>query len=228
MPRRRPPPPDPKDDGDLRYVPLEDDSAPPHPHEVTDDGAGSAPLPDSVAVSGPIKAGRGRTPDSEKWWVSAWMALIDGESMEGAVGRRLARKGAALSVEIASGHVQARIAATKTQIVRAAFSTETFDQETWAAVLTPLAGSLDMIAALLAGDLPRRAENALNALGLSFIPPTPRYECSCAEGWAAPCAHAAALHYVVGDLLAADPLLLFQLRGLPRTQIAPLLLSIHP
>lgn len=228
MPKRRPPAPDPKDDGDLRYVPPEDEAMPVRPHDVTDDGAGTPPLPDSVAVSGPVKAGRGRAKPIDKWWVTAWAALIDGESMEGTIGRRLARKGVALSVEIGLGHVQARIQATKTQIVRAAFSTETFSDTEWAAILTPLAASLDKMAALLAGDLPPSAEAALNALSLSFIPPVPRYECSCPEGWAAPCIHAAALHYVVGDLLESDPLLLFQLRGLPRTQIVPLLLGIYP
>ncbi|HZS33253.1 MAG TPA: SWIM zinc finger family protein, partial [Methylomirabilota bacterium] len=45
-----------------------------------------------------------------------------------------------------------------------------------------------------------------------------RTECSCPD-WANPCKHVAAVHYVLGEFLDRDPLLLFELRGRPRARL---------
>ena len=81
------------------------------------------------------------------------------------------------------------------------------------------------VAALLAGDLPFTLVEHAEEAGVELLPYGSELAttCSCG-GWADPCTHALAVLYQLAWLVEADPLVLFQLRGLGRDQ---LLVRLH-
>ena len=76
-------------------------------------------------------------------------------------------------------------------------------------------------AQLLAGEMPPEIEEAFAAAGVSLFPGSAgdlAAECTCPD-WTAPCKHAAATHYILGEQFDEDPFLLFRLRGRTQDQI---------
>jgi hypothetical protein len=84
----------------------------------------------------------------------------------------------------------------------------------WEALLDLVSSEVGFAAALLDGELPPELVDLARAAGLDLLPGpgdlTPN--CSCPD-WADPCKHAAAVCYLVGDVLDADPMALLLLRG---------------
>src|SRR5262249_40254416 len=95
------------------------------------------------------------------------------------------------------------------------------DDRAWEQAIRAMAGKARFAAQLLAGEMPRRIEEAFMAARATLFPARAadlRTECSCPDS-ANPCKHIAAVHYVLGDAFDRDPFLLFELRGRSKDQV---------
>lgn len=84
-----------------------------------------------------------------------------------------------------------------------------------------IAAKAGLISRLLLGELPESIERSFAGVGLHLLP-TSRQDfitrCSCPD-YSNPCKHVAGVFYYLAARLDEDPLLLFELRGLPREQL---------
>jgi len=158
------------------------------------------------------------------WWGQRWIAAL--ESL-GAVyanrlprGRTYARKGAVEDLTIASGQVTARVWGSRARPYRVTLQLPAFDDATWQAVTTALAGRLRHAATLLEGRMPEDIDDVLAECGVSLFPTARELttRCSCPDA-ANPCKHVAAVHYVLAQSFDADPFLLPTLRGRDRPSL---------
>ncbi|BCJ32511.1 hypothetical protein Athai_00140 [Actinocatenispora thailandica] len=158
------------------------------------------------------------------WWSRAWLdalqqqALIDPNRLPR--GRTYARSGAVRDAVVTAGAASARVRGSRPTAYRVEVRVATFDDAGWARVLDAIGGQLAHTAALLDGELPPSIVDDVAAAGLSLLP-GPReltVSCDCPDR-AVPCKHAAALCYVLADLLDTDPFALLLLRGRHRTAV---------
>jgi uncharacterized Zn finger protein len=95
-----------------------------------------------------------------------------------------------------------------------------FPARTFEAAVRRLAGRAASAASLLAGRLPGDAEAAFGKTRYGLLPRRPgEVEQSCTCGTAPPCDHLLAVHSALAARLAADPMLLFELRGRSREEV---------
>lgn len=100
-----------------------------------------------------------------------------------------------------------------------------YSERVWQRVYDRLAEEARYAASLLAGSMPDGIEAVFAEFGVPLLPvgiEELKYTCKCGE-WMRPCRHAAAAWYLLGERIAADPLLLLELRGRGREQILPAL-----
>ena len=177
----------------------------------------SVPIP----VEGGIVA---RTARGQKfgttWWASRWIAVLESFGWESRLqrGRRYARAGQVLSIDLAPGRVEARVQGSRPRPYRVSIQIPPLDDAAWERVIEALAGRAIFAARLLAGEMPQDIEEAFAAAGASLFPTSARdvrTRCSCPD-WANPCKHIAAVYYLLGEAFDRDPFVIFRLRG--RTQ----------
>jgi uncharacterized Zn finger protein len=183
----------------------------------------AGPAPDEeIAIGDVPPAARRRF--GATWWSRAWLdalqqqALIDPNRLPR--GRTYARSGAVRDAVVAAGTASARVRGSRPTPYQVEVRVATFDDAGWGRVLDAIGGQLAHTAALLDGELPPSIVDDVAAAGLPLLP-GPReltVSCNCPDR-AVPCKHAAALCYVLADLLDTDPFALLLLRGRPRTAV---------
>lgn len=92
----------------------------------------------------------------------------------------------------------------------------------WAEVIAELGSRAAFVSRLLLNEVPDTIEEPFEALGLHLLPRSVKEmktQCSCPD-YANPCKHVAGLDYFLAARLDQDPFLLFELRGLPRTELS--------
>lgn len=155
------------------------------------------------------------------WWGRAWVdaletrAHLDPNRLPR--GRTYARQDRVSTLHVGAGEVTAFVRGGRPGRYRVLVRVRTHDDEEWDRLVATIAGRAAHAAALLDGDLdPEVADDARSA-GVDLLPGPgdllPR--CSCPD-WADPCKHAAAVCYLVADVLDDDPFALFTLRGRSR------------
>ncbi|BCJ26609.1 SWIM zinc finger family protein [Actinocatenispora sera] len=179
--------------------------------------------PDREIVIGDV-APAARRRFGATWWSRAWLdalqqqALIDPNRLPR--GRTYARSGAVRDAVVTAGAAAARVRGSRPTPYEVEVRVATFDGAEWGRVLDVIGGRLAHAAALLDGELPPSIVDDVAAAGLPLLP-GPReltVSCNCPDR-AVPCKHAAALCYVLADLLDTDPFALLLLRGRPRTAV---------
>lgn len=166
------------------------------------------------------------------WWGKRW---IDALEALGALyanrlprGRTYARKGTVSALEIGSGLVTARVAGSRPQPYRVRIGLPAFDDATWQAVVTALAGQVRHAAALADGRMPDDVDDTLAEAGVSLFPAPGELTTSCTCPDAAnPCKHVAAVHYVLAQAFDADPFLLPALRGRNEAELLAALRAVR-
>ncbi len=91
----------------------------------------------------------------------------------------------------------------------------------WAKSLKRLGENANWVTHLVLGDMPPTIEQALEGSPVSLLPRGTKEihsKCSCPD-WANPCKHVAGVYYRVAEMLDRDPFLLFELRGLKRSEL---------
>lgn len=176
-----------------------------------------------------IKAKSKRGDFVKNWWATRWIQAMEQVMDRGRLqrGRRYARKGQVLSLEVGQGAVSARVQGSRPTPYEVVIELKPLGDGAWAQVLEALAERPYFVAQLLAGEMPQEVEEAFAAVELNLFPKRHELfqECNCPD-WAAVCKHLAAVHYILGERLDEDPFLLFQLRGRTRDAILTALGSV--
>ncbi len=152
-----------------------------------------------------------------------WLKVLAGteERLKGRIrrGKTLARSGRIQSLEVAPGTVYADVE-DGGDLFRPILRVRTYEEEEWARTLALLGEDLGLLAALMEGDLDYDFVATLHRGGVSLFPERAELDgdCDCGD-YALPCAHGAAIHYLLAEALEGEPLLLFALRGRPREQL---------
>lgn len=172
----------------------------------------------------PSRGAGSRRTFGRTWWGKAWVtaleqrAALDRNRLPR--GRGYARRGTATPIVVEPGAVRTRVQGTRAKPYDVVVRVAQFDSAQWDRVLDTVAAQVGRTAALLDGELPPEVIDDVTAAGLSLLPGPgdlqPR--CSCPDV-ADPCKHAAAVCYLVADLMDADPFTLLTLRGRPRDEV---------
>ncbi|MDQ2802353.1 MAG: SWIM zinc finger family protein [Pseudomonadota bacterium] len=181
-------------------------------------------------VRGGIKARSKRGAFAETWWGQRWLAALESLDVGGRLqrGRSYARRGQVLDLTIAAGAVTARVQGSRPRPYSVSIGINTIAGTTRDKIGRALAGSLQIAAGLMAGEMPPEIEQACADAGLSLFPRRADQlvtRCSCPD-WSNPCKHVAAVYYLLAEEFDRDPFLLFRLRGLEREDIVRLLEAV--
>ena len=164
------------------------------------------------------------------WWGAAWVDALQGRARLDPNrlprGRSYARSGSVGDLHVAPGEVRAAVQGSRARPYDVHIRVRQFDNDEWDQLLDIVAAQLGHTAALLDGELPPEILDDVTTAGLELLPGPgdlqPR--CSCPD-WADPCKHAAAVCFLVADVLDADPFALLLLRGRDRDAILSALRS---
>jgi uncharacterized Zn finger protein len=169
--------------------------------------------------SGSARPGAKRRTFGHTWWGRAWIDAIETKARMDPNrlprGRTYARQNRVLNIEAAPGEVKAFVQGKQPRPYHVVVAVRQFTDPEWDAVLDAIAGKAAHAAALLDGELlPEILDEAELLPGPGDLVPS----CSCPD-WADPCKHAAAVCYLIADLLDDDPFTLLALRGRDRNQV---------
>ncbi len=169
--------------------------------------------PSSPGLAPGTRRGFGKTP-----WGAAWVnaletrARLDPNRLPR--GRTYARWGHVGPLTVAPGRIEASVTGSAVDAYRVWIRVRELDQAEWERLLDMISAQVGHAAALLDGELPPELVEEARSTGVDLLPGpgdlSPR--CSCPD-WADPCKHAAAVCYLVADVLDADPFALLLLRG---------------
>jgi uncharacterized Zn finger protein len=152
----------------------------------------------------------------EHWWSKRLITVLEsfGYGPRLARGRGYARSGAVQELEIRPGEVYASVQGSRRRPYSVTIEIDVLQAEQWRRVETQLAGRVDLLSALLAGQMPEHIEDAFHDTGLTLFPTRREFvaDCTCPD-MANPCKHIAATCYVLADRLDEDPFALLAWRG---------------
>jgi uncharacterized Zn finger protein len=125
-----------------------------------------------------------------------------------------------------AGEVRASVRGSRESAYRVRVRVRPFTDQEWELVVDAISAKAAHSAALLDGELSPAIVADVEAAGLDLLPGPGEIgtSCSCPD-WANPCKHAAAVCYLVADLLDDDPFTLLLLRGRSRDQMLAALRS---
>jgi len=177
----------------------------------------------AIVLSAPIRAESRRGDIGVEWWGRQWVEAMEHLGLDGRLnrGKRYARNGSVVRLEITHGMVYAEVQGSQRNPYRAAIHLKILSENDWKQALDMLAEQAIYAAKLLAGEMPSDIEAIFQHANLSLFPQTKRdiqFECSCPD-WGDPCKHTAAIYYLIAEQLDADPFILFHIRGKTRENI---------
>jgi len=150
----------------------------------------------------------------KSWWGNRYIETI--EDMDPARmqrGRRYAKNGSVLSIEIKKNKVNAKVQGSSSRPYKISLEFTPFDAKEKAKILKVIKESPSLTAALLSGELPNDLEALLAKQNINLfindweeIKPS----CSCPD-WAVPCKHLAAVMYQIALEIDRNPFTIFDL-----------------
>src|SRR4051794_20237353 len=179
----------------------------------------SKPLPaeDGIATS------KQRGEMASTWWSKRFVAVLESYGLGGRMqrGRRYARTGQVLDLDVRPGVLSARVQGSRPDPYNVTIRLPEPTRRQWAAIESAMSHKVGFVARLLAGELPAELEDVFHVAGVALFPTSYRQlqcQCSCPD-WGDPCKHLAAVLYVLADQLDADPWLALAWRGRTRDQL---------
>ena len=173
----------------------------------------SVPLP----VAGGVVTSRQRGPMSTTWWSRRFVDVLESYGLGARMqrGRRYARTGQVVEVEVSRGMFAAQVQGSrpKPYLVTAALAVP--NDEQWSSILDRMRAKVGFVARLLDGEVPTDLEEVFADAAVPLFPAAwadIRAKCTCPD-WENPCKHIAAVLYVLADRLDSDPWLVLLLRG---------------
>ena len=175
------------------------------------------PTSTPIAVEGGLQARsqRGRIGDS--WWSQRFIAVLETFGIGSRLqrGKRYARTGQVLAIEITAGQVKASVQGSRSRPYRVFIETAVLTAPEWEAVEAVMASRAVFAARLLADEMPEEIEEVFADSSVSLFPTSADEldsACSCPD-WENPCKHIAAVYYLLAESFDADPFLIFAWRG---------------
>jgi uncharacterized Zn finger protein len=157
-------------------------------------------------------------------WSERWLDLLNQLGYEPHLrrGRSYARRGQVKALEVQVGRVTAQIEDRDTGLCEIEILMNRLTDQQWQEVFDALNRQAIYVAQLLAGDMPTNIDELFQQAGVNLLPGG-RYDmeirCNQCQVGGQPCKHAAAVLYLLGQMLDDDPWLLFRLRGRDRQQV---------
>lgn len=175
-------------------------------------------------VEGGIRAHSKRGAFASSWWGRRWIEVLEGFGLGARLqrGRRYARQGQVLTLEVETGEVAATVQGSRARPYRVEIRLPPIPAGRWEEMVERLAGDVRVGARLMAGEMPPEVEAAAADSDARLFPQRLHdleTSCSCPD-WSNPCKHIAAVHYLLAEELDRDPFLLFRLRGMDRESFA--------
>jgi uncharacterized Zn finger protein len=174
-------------------------------------------------VDGGLKARSKRGAIAQTWWSERFIDVLEsigvGTRLER--GRRYARRGQVVDVQVDAGAVTASVQGSRARPYRVRVGLTAFDKTQWAQVSQALADSAWYTASLLAGEMPEDIEDVFASVGLSLFPESATdlsMDCSCPD-WEVPCKHLAAVFYLLAESFDVDPFAILAWRGRDREDL---------
>jgi uncharacterized Zn finger protein len=144
----------------------------------------------------------------------------DGESIK--EGLEYARGGQTRRITFVDGKAEASVQGRRTRAYTTVVTLPSYSHEQAAQVIQALGDQARYAAKLLAGELPPSIEDVFVPIGLHLFPANEEdieVSCSCKEENQPWCKHAVCVTALLGERLAGDPFLVFELRGIPRDHL---------
>ena len=188
----------------------------------------SVPLP----VSGGIRARSQRGAIGEQWWSRRFIDVLESFGMTGRLqrGRRYARAGQVLELEVSAGYVTARVQGSRATPYKVRIQVLPLTTGQWHRVEAELASQALFRAKLLAGEMPAEIEDVFAGCGTPLFPRSEHdleLRCSCPD-WGIPCKHLAAVCYVLAERFDDDPFCMLAWRGRSRDALLAALRGSAP
>jgi uncharacterized Zn finger protein len=176
-----------------------------------------------LAVEGGISTTKRRGKMAETWWSQRFVDVLESYGLGGRMerGRRYARRGQIVSLDVSPGLLDARVQGSRPDAYYATVELRPPTAHQWKNIDDVLRSRVGFAARLLAGEVPPDLEDVFRDAGVSLFPSTwadVNANCTCPD-WGNPCKHLAAVLYVFADMLDADPWLLLLWRGRSRDEI---------
>ena len=175
------------------------------------------------AVDGGLKARSQRGAIAQSWWSGRFIAVLENMGLGGRLqrGRRYARTGQVIDMDVAAGLVSARVQGSRSQPYRVRISITAYDKAQWARLERALAEKAWYAAQLLSGAMPDDLEKVFAEAGLPLFPGSGKdlsMDCSCPD-WGVPCKHVAAVCYLLAESFDEDPFRILAWRGREREDL---------
>jgi uncharacterized Zn finger protein len=195
-----------------------------HPEQARPPGYRPRPVKPRK-VRGGIKLTDPAARVEQSWAAQRWARLVEqaapGDLM--VAGLEYATLGQTRALSIEPGAVRATVQGTIIAAYKTTLTMPAFTQEQAESAVAAMVDQAVYAAKLLAGELPTAIEDVFGPLGLQLFPlhSEMRPACTCrdlkpASNW---CKHACCVAYLVAERLAADPFVVFTLRGLPKDEL---------
>lgn len=175
------------------------------------------------AVQDGLRARSRRGRIGATWWSQRFIEVLEGMGMGNRLqrGRRYARQGQVISLDVDAGMVSASVQGSRSRPYRVRIGVPAFGKEDWTRIEAELADSAWYTAQLLAGEMPTDIEDLFGGLDLPLFPAAAgnlSLDCSCPDG-AVPCKHLAAVFYLLAERFDEDPFAILAWRGREREDL---------
>ncbi|WP_336205472.1 SWIM zinc finger family protein [Nonomuraea sp. LPB2021202275-12-8] len=173
-----------------------------------------------IRVEGGIRARTQRGSIGSTWWSRRFIDILERICDKGrlARGRRYARAGQVLSIDLSPGLAAASVQGSRPRPYEVTIAVEAYGEERWAAIEEAIAAQAVHRAKLLAGEMPTEIEELFAAVGADLFPRDLDMACSCPD-WGWPCKHVSAVLYLLAESFDDDPFLVLAWRGRTREQL---------
>lgn len=179
--------------------------------------------------SGPIRVDNGIRARSKRgaigssWWSRRFIDVLEELDLGTrlASGRRYARAGQVLTLEVAAGSVTASVQGSRPRPYQVSIELKQIWPTHWERIERALADQVIFSAKLLAGDMPQDLEQVFTELKQPLFPQSAdelTMECSCPD-WSVPCKHVAAALYLLAEAFDANPFLILAWRGRGKAEL---------
>ncbi len=181
------------------------------------------PVSKPIAVEGGVTARSKRGQIGDTWWSRRFIAVLESFGIGSRLqrGKRYARAGQVLSLEIVPGQVRASVQGSRSKPYRVFIETEILTDSEWGNIEDVMVSRAIFSATLLSGEMPEEIEEAFVETSTSLFPASGDdlvSACSCPD-WENPCKHVAAVFYLMAEAFDDDPFLIFAWRGRAKDEL---------